>query len=74
MSERVCAICGARLNGQRPHAVYCGDAHRREAARVRALAGGEPVNGHTSLAEYLAAPHKRAKWQWRPFEQRRAAS
>ena len=72
MSDRLCALCGVPLNGQRPHAVYCGDAHRREAARLRALLAGQTVDGYQFLAAYLAAPHKRAKWQRQPLEQPQA--
>jgi hypothetical protein len=60
-AARVCAICGAALNGRRGDARYCGAGCRREAGRLRALLAGVTVNGYGSVAEYLNGRQKRAK-------------
>jgi hypothetical protein len=59
-TARTCAVCGTGLDGRRPHARFCGSGCRREAARLRALLAGVPVNEHHSVASYLARPRKRA--------------
>jgi hypothetical protein len=64
---RVCALCGADLDGRRADAVFCGAACRREAARWSRLLRGEPVNGYPSMAEYLNGRQRRAKRVRRPL-------
>ena len=58
---RVCAVCGAAIDGHRADARYCGAACRREAARLRALLAGVPVEGYLSHHQYITSRQRRAK-------------
>lgn len=60
-SERVCPACGASLEGRRADARYCTGACRAEASRLERLLAGKPVDGYTSLIEYMDSPQKRTE-------------
>lgn len=57
--ERTCRFCGAVLRLRRRHALYCGNACRADASRLRRLLDGEPVDHYRSVAAFVAACRSR---------------
>lgn len=61
MTERLCPVCGASLEGRRSDAVTCGPACRRERSRARRLAAGKPDGGYLTLGQWLDRRRRRAQ-------------
>jgi hypothetical protein len=59
--NRVCSLCGASLDGRRPHARFCSRACRVEAGRIRAILGPSNPEPYASVAERLEAAQKASK-------------
>lgn len=58
---RCCVVCGLSLTGHRADARHCSGACRAEAARLRAILSLAPGQRYASIAERLAARHKRTQ-------------
>jgi hypothetical protein len=74
-APRVCRLCGAPLGDRRRDALYCSDAHRAEAGRIRAILSGSPTTIYPSLAHRIEASQRRTQSFWtqlwsRAFERR----
>ncbi len=58
---RLCAICGASLDGRRAHARYCSGACRAEASRLRRIVAGQEPDGFRTLADRLRRQRNRTE-------------
>jgi hypothetical protein len=53
--DRTCRFCGGTLrHKRRAHAVYCGNACRADASRLRRLLDGDPIDGYDSVAAFIS--------------------
>ncbi len=65
-ADRVCALCGASLQGRRSDAIFCSPSHRAEGSRLSRLLRSETVDGYSSVMERLEAIQKRTNGLPRP--------
>jgi len=54
-----CPVCDEALIGRRSDARFHSDSCKAEASRLVRILQGEPVQGYSSLADRLAAGHRR---------------
>lgn len=61
VDQRSCCLCGTDISDYRKGARFCSRAHSAEASRLRRLLSGQRVDGYSSVADRLAAAHKRTR-------------
>lgn len=58
--DPACRFCAKPMRGRRRHAVYCGNACRADASRLRRLLDGQAIDGYESVLAFLMTRRTRS--------------